>query len=316
MLWMCGASLGWDIFQWCFSRAGCAVVQMNALQKVGWCTQWLYRCLAPDPYGYNAFDHFNVSNSTGGSGSMETEGHGVSTLWSGFVAGYVFFTFFEWAVHKYFFRTCLPSACPSPTVAFFCSPHALMLRRFLFLMDHADMHTTSVLGNMVHFIFHGSHHLSPQDHMRLVFPPVGTVLVRSALAWSFMQFCAQDRATYYAAMGGVYFGYLMYDMMHYGNHHKIPIPGMHYVHNLRAMKQIKHHHLRHHFGDDYERVAGDCNFGLSIGASVWDDIMGTVCSERDPSTGQLRKQSKIRRVLGLDQAGGSGWMSAEQMKLD
>ena len=71
-----------------------------------------------------------------------------------------------------------------------------------------DMNTSFMMGNMIHFMFHGSHHLSPQDHMRLVFPPVPLVLVRSAVAWGLIQFCAADRATYYSAMGGVYFGYV------------------------------------------------------------------------------------------------------------
>ena len=94
-------------------------------------------------------------------------------------------------------------------------------------------------------------------------------------------------------------GYLSYDLMHYGNHHKIPIPGLQWCQKLGPMKQLKHHHLRHHFGDAIERVGNNCNFGLSLGASVWDDLLGTVCNERDPVTGEIKKTSKLLRVLGM-----------------
>jgi hypothetical protein len=45
------------------------------------------------------------------------------------------------------------------------------LHRFLF---HA--HTSSRLGNTLHFIFHGVHHLDPLDPNRLVFPPFVMIL--------------------------------------------------------------------------------------------------------------------------------------------
>jgi len=104
--------------------------------------------------------------------------------WKEMVLGYLFFTFFEWACHKYLFHR----------------------------MPSKPWH------NYCHFMLHGAHHVAPLDTMRLVFPPFPCHILRYAFCLLGYLACRNVYA-YHAWMFGVMGGYLSYDLMHYANHH-------------------------------------------------------------------------------------------------
>lgn len=100
-----------------------------------------------------------------------------------FVTGILFWTFFEYAMHRIIF--------------------------------HWD--AKSDLGKRFVFLFHGLHHDDPDDPTRLVFPPVPAIAIVSLIylgfqavlpAWSFHVFLASFIV-----------GYLCYDYIHYATHH-------------------------------------------------------------------------------------------------
>jgi dihydroceramide fatty acyl 2-hydroxylase len=132
-----------------------------------------------------------------------------------------------------------------------------LLHRFVF---HFQPDTR--WGRRLHFIIHGVHHDYPHDPMRLVMPPsvsVPLALVFYVLFWLIL---GADRALAFGA--GFYAGYLLYDMIHYHLHHRVP--------RTRMGKRLRELHLRHHFQDD-ER-------GFGISAPWWDVVFRTVPRKR------------------------------------
>jgi dihydroceramide fatty acyl 2-hydroxylase len=118
------------------------------------------------------------------------------------------------------------------------------------------------LGARFHWLIHGVHHEHPNDPMRLVMPPsvsVPLALVFYVLFWLIL---GADRALAFGA--GFYVGYLLYDMIHYHLHHRVP--------RTRMGKKLRELHLRHHFQDD-ER-------GFGISAPWWDVVFRTVPRKR------------------------------------
>jgi dihydroceramide fatty acyl 2-hydroxylase len=118
------------------------------------------------------------------------------------------------------------------------------------------------LGARFHWLIHGVHHEHPNDPMRLVMPPsvsVPLALVFYVLFWLIL---GADRALAFGA--GFYAGYLLYDMIHYHLHHRVP--------RTRMGKRLRELHLRHHFQDD-ER-------GFGISAPWWDVVFRTVPRKR------------------------------------
>jgi dihydroceramide fatty acyl 2-hydroxylase len=118
------------------------------------------------------------------------------------------------------------------------------------------------LGARFHWLIHGVHHEHPNDPMRLVMPPsvsVPLALVFYVLFWLVL---GADRALAFGA--GFYAGYLLYDMIHYHLHHRVP--------RTRMGKKLRELHLRHHFQDD-ER-------GFGISAPWWDVVFRTVPRKR------------------------------------
>lgn len=101
-------------------------------------------------------------------------------------AGYVFWTLFEYWLHR---------------VVFHFEPE-------------------QGIGARLHWMMHGVHHDHPNDPMRLVMPPSVSVplglLVLSAF-WAVLGF---DAALAFG--GGFLVGYLIYDMLHYHLHHHQP----------------------------------------------------------------------------------------------
>jgi dihydroceramide fatty acyl 2-hydroxylase len=118
------------------------------------------------------------------------------------------------------------------------------------------------IGARFHWLIHGVHHEHPNDPMRLVMPPsvsVPLALVFYVLFWLIL---GADRALAFGA--GFYAGYLLYDMIHYHLHHRVP--------RTRLGKKLRELHLRHHFQDD-ER-------GFGISAPWWDVIFRTLPRKR------------------------------------
>lgn len=118
------------------------------------------------------------------------------------------------------------------------------------------------LGARFHWLIHGVHHEHPNDPMRLVMPPSVSVPLALGFYVLFWLVLGADRALAFGA--GFYAGYLLYDMIHYHLHHRVP--------RTRMGKKLRELHLRHHFQDD-ER-------GFGISAPWWDVVFRTVPRKR------------------------------------
>jgi sterol desaturase/sphingolipid hydroxylase (fatty acid hydroxylase superfamily) len=112
-------------------------------------------------------------------------------------------------------------------------------------------------GERMHFLVHGVHHEWPKDKYRLVMPPAVSI----TLFFTFL-------AIFYAAFGstvawafhaGFVTGYMTYDLTHYYIHHFSP--------KTDYGRQLKKHHMLHHFKDHSKR------FGVSN--MIWDGVFGS-----------------------------------------
>ncbi|GAV91461.1 LOW QUALITY PROTEIN: FA_hydroxylase domain-containing protein, partial [Cephalotus follicularis] len=119
------------------------------------------------------------------------------------------------------------------------------LHRFLF-----HMKTTTYWANTLHYLLHGCHHKHPMDALRLVFPPLATVIL-SVTVWTLFRLLSPPSVAP-ALFGGVLLG-VMYDLTHYYLHHGKPSKG--YTHDL------KRHHTNHHY-----RIQSQ--FGIT--SNLWD----------------------------------------------
>jgi sterol desaturase/sphingolipid hydroxylase (fatty acid hydroxylase superfamily) len=102
------------------------------------------------------------------------------------VAGYVFWTLFEYWLHR---------------IVFHFEPEG-------------------GIGARLHWMIHGVHHDHPNDPMRLVMPPSVSVPLGALMLWLFYLVMGWDRAMAFG--GGFLAGYLAYDMLHYHVHHHVP----------------------------------------------------------------------------------------------
>lgn len=98
-------------------------------------------------------------------------------------AGYFFWTFIEYCIHRFFF--------------------------------HKEF--TTPLGKKIHYIAHGIHHDYPNDSMRLVMPPAINLTLAFIFYWSFYAVFQNDGLTA-AFFAGFVFGYMVYDLMHFASH--------------------------------------------------------------------------------------------------
>jgi sterol desaturase/sphingolipid hydroxylase (fatty acid hydroxylase superfamily) len=132
-----------------------------------------------------------------------------------------------------------------------------VLHRFLFHYEPKNRRLQRVW-----FLIHGVHHDQPQCKTRLVMPPILSVplafffygLFRGAVGGLL-------RAPLAVAplFAGFVTGYLIYDMMHYAEHH-LPM-------RWGPLKYLKRYHLLHHFKTPEHR------FGVS--SPLWDLVFGT-----------------------------------------
>jgi dihydroceramide fatty acyl 2-hydroxylase len=148
-----------------------------------------------------------------------------------FLGGYAFWTFTEYWIHRAVFH----------------------------------LEPKSRVGKRLHWIFHGVHHDHPNDPLRLVMPPIVTIPLAAGFLALFAGVLGTDAGV--ATAAGFFFGYLLYDMLHYTLHHRRP--------QGRLGRRLHELHMRHHFEDD-ERC-----FGVS--APWWDTVFRTTPRRRHPS---------------------------------
>ncbi|KAI8148229.1 hypothetical protein BJV82DRAFT_591353 [Fennellomyces sp. T-0311] len=130
------------------------------------------------------------------------------------------------------------------------------LHRFLFHVD--EWLPDHQLAFTLHFTLHGFHHYLPMDRLRLVMPPALNVLISYPLTRLGHALFPPMMA--YGVIAGGYFGYILYDCVHYYLHHA-KVFEFHF-------KEMKKYHMAHHY-KDFE-------LGYGITSKVWDYIFGTV----------------------------------------
>ncbi|MBS1958794.1 MAG: sterol desaturase family protein [Bdellovibrionales bacterium] len=101
------------------------------------------------------------------------------------VLGLFFWTFTEYAMHRYVF--------------------------------HYDASTKA--GKYLVFLFHGIHHDDPQDPTRLVMPPVVSITLGIAFFYLFKVVFADNGTPFFC---GFIVGYMIYDYIHFAVHHFRP----------------------------------------------------------------------------------------------
>ncbi len=106
------------------------------------------------------------------------------------------------------------------------------------------------------FIMHGNHHVSPNDPLRNLMPPMVSVPIGAAL-WTMAVFPLGPWGIW--AYLGFGIGYVAYDLTHYACH-QLPMNG-------RLGKALKRHHMRHHYVNDAANYA--------ITAPLFDGLFGT-----------------------------------------
>lgn len=132
-----------------------------------------------------------------------------------------------------------------------------VLHRFVF-----HMKTNSRLSNMVHFLIHGIHHLTPNDSNRMTFPVHFSVII-GLLLWNICMSFQHVVPTMRFILIGFTEGYLLYDTIHAQIHlHPLAFS------RIPTMKLLVKHHFKHH----YKSV--DRNFGVS--AQMFDGLFGTL----------------------------------------
>ena len=113
------------------------------------------------------------------------------------------------------------------------------------------------LGARLHWMIHGVHHDHPNDPRRLVLPPAFSVPL--ALLFLGLFVVALGRPLAWPVAAGLYFGYVVYDTVHFALHHMRP--------KGRLGRRLRELHMRHHF-EDHER-------GFGVSAPWWDIVFNT-----------------------------------------
>ncbi len=147
---------------------------------------------------------------------------------AGFVSGIVVWSFAEYTLHRYVFHF---------------KPRNEWQARVVFL-------------------FHGIHHLQPQDKTRLVMPPIVSIplaLIFYGLFNLVLGTLLGRAFLIFPTFAGFGTGYLAYDMIHYATHH--------YPMRWGPLKYLKRYHMMHHYKTPDER------FGVT--SPFWDVIFET-----------------------------------------
>ena len=133
-----------------------------------------------------------------------------------------------------------------------------LLHRFIFHFP-----AKSEFGKRIHFIFHGVHHDYPSDSKRLVMPP--SVSLPLAIIFFFIFRITLGEFMMLPFFSGFILGYLFYDITHYAIHHF----NMH----SKFWLEIKNHHMKHHYQDEYK--------GYGVSTPFWDVIFGTTFGKKN-----------------------------------
>lgn len=102
-----------------------------------------------------------------------------------FFGALIFWTLFEYLLHRYFF--------------------------------HLEL--KGKVGERVHFIVHGVHHNHPNDSKRLVMPPGASLALALVLFGIFYLSFGLNLGLTCCFAAGFTLGYVIYDMMHFATHH-------------------------------------------------------------------------------------------------
>ena len=132
-----------------------------------------------------------------------------------------------------------------------------ILHRFLF-----HFKPLNPLQERILFLFHGVHHVQPQEKSRLVMPfPVSIPLASLFFGLFYLVLAVWLKSPQWVAplMSGFLTGYLAYDLTHYATHHFPMRSGY--------AKFIKRYHMQHHYKDP------DTRFGVS--SPIWDWVFRT-----------------------------------------
>ncbi|KAJ3113256.1 fatty acid alpha-hydroxylase [Phlyctochytrium bullatum] len=130
------------------------------------------------------------------------------------------------------------------------------LHRWLFHVD--ELLPDNSVCITLHFLLHGIHHFLPMDRMRLVMPPALGLTLSFPFYVSFTSMLPTECG--HALVGGAYFGFMAYDLVHYYLHHGRPLTA-----HLREMKS---YHLDHHYKN--------AHLGYGITSKLWDYVFNTV----------------------------------------
>lgn len=131
------------------------------------------------------------------------------------------------------------------------------IHRFLF---HAK--PTSSWGITMHFLLHGCHHKSPDDRLRLVFPPAPAAIVIFLVHAVLL--ATLPIALAKAWFAGMLFGYVCYDCCHYFIHHGGKLEGI--------LQGIRTNHMKHHYKNP--------NLGFGISTPLFDIAFGTLSPQK------------------------------------
>ena len=148
-----------------------------------------------------------------------------------------------------------------------------LVHRFLFHRRFPDTQA----GRIEWFLTHGYHHDYPNDPMRLVLPPMGSIPLAMLFAAAFV--AALGPVLGAALFAGFVVGYVVYDTSHYLLHHarwKNP-----------AFVWLRRYHLLHHHVDTPGR------FGVS--SPLWDLVFGTFGPVGRAAREQSRATTGARR---------------------
>ena len=137
--------------------------------------------------------------------------------------GYVIWTFAEYVFHRWVFHTEFPGE----------------------------------LGQRLHFLLHGVHHVHPSDPLRLVMPPLMSAPLM-LLGWIVVRAIFGAPAAY-PVEAGFLLGYVLYDEIHYHIHHRVP--------RTKLEQTLRRLHLLHHFRDPAR--------GYGVSAPWWDTVFKT-----------------------------------------
>ena len=143
--------------------------------------------------------------------------------------GYLIWTFCEYLFHRYLFHWELPGK----------------------------------LGQRIHFLLHGVHHVHPSDPLRLVMPPLMSVPIILLAAVVGRLMFGPDLSL--PAVAGFIVGYVIYDEIHFHIHHRTP--------RTKIEATLRRLHMMHHFRDP------DRGYGVS--APWWDHLFGTAYTKAD-----------------------------------